>query len=366
MKFIFKRWRKNLKSILIIFIGMILGILALSIGLSFLKDAKDFSKELEGGDSDIYEMLLYKAESLDNQNSINKLDEVLKSLNKDYEVTVGSVMYMIDRDAPMSDAPSIIPKLYNKNIDWRPNLIYGRYLTIDESLSDKKIAVIGLDIYKYFFKDKKFESDMTIDLWGQKYSIVGVVGRTKRYCPQNTNLQIPYKNYFEINNQDSDPSNISIIIRGDKKIDIDFDNNLSLVDKPTYVNDIKIPIKLVAIIGVLLLLVTIINEGSLFSNWIINRRKEIAIKKALGATNAMIIKETLCETILISVISVVISLTIQYSVQIKLNTVLNGYELNITFFNYIVSLILSLIISLASSMVPAKIILSIESSEELK
>ena len=71
--------------------GSILGILAISIGLSFFEDSLNFSKEMSGGDSSVSETLLYKSET-----NMDSLDSILKTLNEDYRVSVGSITYPID------------------------------------------------------------------------------------------------------------------------------------------------------------------------------------------------------------------------------------------------------------------------------
>ncbi|WP_252238767.1 ABC transporter permease [Clostridium sp. VAP51] len=368
MKIILKRWMKNYRLILIILTGLILGILAISIGLSFFEDSLNFSKEMSNGDSPISETLIYNPSTTNSIEALNSLNTILINLNTNYQVSVGSIAYPIDRNASLSDAPSIVPILYNTNVKWKPNLIYGRYLTKDESLSDDKIAVIGYDIYENLFHNKDIYSNMTINIYGEDYTVIGVVGRTKRYAPQNSQIEIPYKNYFTMYNEEPDVNSIPIFITGNNKFNIDIINSseLTLLDKPIYTNDIRIPIKLVFVIGILILLTTTINESNLFSFWIQSRRKEIAIKKALGATNTTIISEILTETISLSIISVLISLILQNIICIKLNNVLNNYELNITFINFIVSIVISLLISIFTSIIPAKIALSTNTSNELK
>lgn len=368
MKSIFKRWKKNHKRILIIFTGMTLGILAISIGLSFFEDALSFSKEMSNGNNKISNTLIYTPSTNNSLESLNTLDEIVKELNTDYKVTLGSVTYPMDRAVSLSDAPSIIPVAYNKSINWKPNIIYGRYLTREETLSDKKFAVIGYDIYKKLFQNENFNAEMKIMIYGHNYNIIGVVGRTKRYSPQNSQIEIPYRNYFDFYTEEPDINKIPIFIQGNKEFDLVNNNykELTLVDKPKYENDIRIPVKLVLIVGGLILLTTTINESNLFSLWILSRRKEIAIKKALGATDTIIVIENLSETLLLSFISAIISLGIQYIIQIKLNTILYNYELEVTIVNFIIAITISVLIAICTSLIPTKIILSIHASDELK
>ena len=323
--------------------------------------------ELAGGNSKVNESLIYKIPYGRNDDYMKDMDILLEKLNKEYSVTIGSVMYPIDRNAPISDAPSICPVMLNSNDSWRPNIINGRYLTKEESLSNKKIAVIGNTIYKTLFKDRKFSQDMKINIYETEYEVVGVIGRTKRYSPQNAQIVIPYENYFSLNKEDADPSNILINISGAEPLDTSsIDENLDKVNKPVYINDIKIPLKLILVVGILLLVVTILNEGNMFTLWIINRKKEISIKKALGATNLIIIISTVVESIIISLISSIISLAIQYFIDIKLNSILMDYELRITWLNYIVAISISIVIAIISSLIPSKLILSIDPVEELR
>lgn|GEM_PF-4040608 len=368
MKSIFKRWKKNYKRILIIFTGMTLGMLAISIGLSFFEDALSFSKEMSNGNNKVSDTLIYIPSTTNSTESLNTLDAIVKELNGDYKVSLGTVTYPMDRTVSLSDAPAIIPVAYNKSVNWKPNIIYGRYLTVEETLSDKKFAVIGYDIYKKLFQNQNFNSEMKITMYGQDYNIIGVVGRTKRYCPQNSQIEIPYRNYFDFYTEEPDRSKIPVFIQGNKEFDLENNNykQLTLVDKPKYENDIRIPVKLVLIVGILILLTTTINESNLFSLWILSRRKEIAIKKALGATDNNIIIENLSETLLLSFISVVISLGVQYILQIKLNTILYNYELKVTLINFIIAITISILIAICTSLMPTKIILSIHASDELK
>lgn len=368
MKFIIYRWKKNFKRILIIVIGMIIGTLAISLGFSFFEDALSFSNEITNGNSKVKEAITFHPQTDNKDEIITMLDIILNDLNKEYQVSVGSTLYPIDKNASLSDAPSIVPILYNKKINWRPNLIYGRHLTIDESLSDEKITVIGYDIYKYYFKDKEFNNNMTLNIFGEDYYIVGVVGRTKRYAPQNAEIQIPYKNYFNFFIDEGNAEEIPISLLGNIEFNLSECSyeGLTSHDKVIYTNDIRVPVKLIFIIGILLLITTSVNESNLFSLWIISRKKEIAIKKALGATNLNIIIEMLKETILLSLISIMISLLLQYIIQTKLNSILMNYELRITTINFIVAVCLSIVIALSTTLIPIKIILSTNACNELK
>lgn len=365
---IFDHWKKNHKKIVVIITGITLGILAISIGLSFFQDALEFSKEMSGGDSEVSETLVYKPSTNNTKQSFNLLNDIAMFLNNNYEVSIGSILYPIDRNASLSDAPSIVPILYNKDIKWKPNLIYGRYMSTDESLTDQKIAVVGYEIYKQLFNDEKFNSDMKINIFGQNYHIIGVVGRTKRYTPQNYQIQIPYKNYFSMYEEEPDPSSIPIFIKGFDEFNLQNINydELTLINKPVYKNDIRIPLKLVILIGALILFTTIINESNLFSSWLLSRKKEIAIKKALGATNTMILVETLLDTLLLSAISTILSLIIQCLICNKLNSILYNYELKVTLFNFIVSVGIAIFIALITTLIPYRIILFTDPSNELK
>ena len=321
-----------------------------------------------GGDSKVSETLVYKPSTNSTKQSMDVLNDIGLYLNNKYEVSIGSIVYPIDRNASLSDAPSITPLIYNNTVKWRPNLIYGRYMSIDESLTDQKIAVIGYEIYKQLFSDEKFNSNMEIDIFGEKYKVIGVIGRSKRYTPQNYQIQIPYKNYFSIYKEEPDTNNIPIFIKGNDEFYLQNVNytELTLIDKPIYKNDIRIPLKLVILIGILILFTTIINESNLFSSWLLSRKKEIAIKKALGATNTMILIETLLDTILLSIISIVLALIIQCLICSNLNNILYNYELKVTLFNFIVSVGIALFIALITTLIPYKIILSTDPSNELK
>lgn len=365
---VFNHWKKNKKRISIIIIGITLGILAISIGLSFFQDAINFSKEMSNGDSKVSETLVYRSSKKNTSELMESIDKVVHSLNDNYEVSIGSIVYPIDRSASLSDAPSVIPILYNKNVKWKPNLIFGRYMTLNESLTNEKIAIVGYEVYKQLFNDEKFIPDRKINIYGTEYKIIGVIGRLKRYAPQNYQIQIPYKNYFSIYEEEVDLNNIPIFIKGNIELNLENTNfpELSLIDKPIYKNDIKIPLKLVILIGILILLATIINESNIFSLWLLSRKKEIAIKKALGATNNILLLETLLETLLLSIISIGLSLIIQYVICKKLNNILYSYELNITFLNFIISVTIAISIALITTLVPCNIIFSTNPSNELK
>ena len=366
MNSVLKRWRKNYIRISIIIIGITLGILSISIGLSFFEDGINFSKEMSSGDSKVNESLIYSRGN--NEDISMVLNNIALDLNKNYQVSIGSITYPMDRNVPLSDCPSIVPVIYSKTIKWKPNLIYGRYMSMEESLTDKKVAVIGYEVYKYFFKDQEFSSDMKLDIYGVEYSILGVVGRTKRYTPQNFQIEIPYKNYFSFYEEEPDLDNIPITVRGENDLDLEYlkENNLRLISKPVYENDVKIPLKLVMLIGGLILIVTIINESNLFSFWLLSIRKEIAIKKALGATNMMIIFDIFKEILTLSVVSIILALIFQYIICQKLSVMLSQYELNITFMNLLISIVLAITISIFSSIIPYKIIFSTNPCVELK
>jgi putative ABC transport system permease protein len=358
-----------IKEKLIIIIGFFVGILAISIGISIVLDSSEYSRELNFGNYKFSKGLQVQASSYKVFGE-NKMLDFIDTKSKDSLIIYGSGMFKINDKQVTSDATVIMPVAY-KNIRWLPNIIYGRHLTDEETLSNKNLAVIGIDVFNELGL-KTLDENSKINLSGKEYSIIGVMGRKSRYLQFNKNIFIPYKSFIGI---DKLENNIPLSIYSDKinpesylqsLRDI---NDIKISINPEFnhqLSNIDIPYKLVILVGVFILVLTGINMTTTCLCWVHKRKKEFAIRKAIGATDTMLAFLVFREILQLVFIGCVIAFICQIVFTKSIEKFTLNMELDFTILNFIFGLVTVLIFSIISSLIPIKRLSDIDISEEIK
>ncbi|MFA9397693.1 MAG: ABC transporter permease [Clostridiaceae bacterium] len=287
----------------------------------------------------------------------------------------------------------VIPTLFYKKTDWTPALIKGRYLTPEESIKGTPVVVIGKNIAN----DLKVDIGDTVEFYDMKYKVIGVMGfkyanqlsdsgkwddvfvislnglpenylnifkektiktqqNGKKYLGYRMIFRIKANQFEEVTNQiNNDSNNKSVEISNTQSNQYGETSVFMDVKKTIY---IAIPIIFVALFNVI--------NISLF--WIMDRKKEITIKKCIGATNKLMIKTMRIELMSIGIVATILSFLVQKLLENKLELFLNKFELSLQFswVSFVISILMALGIGYLTTILPARKILSMEPAEALR
>ncbi|KOR25400.1 ABC transporter permease [Clostridium sp. L74] len=207
--------------------------------------------------------------------------------------------------------------VYNyKNLNNIYPLLDGRYFTNKESISNEKIALVGSEILDLTYIKNGYKY---IDIDGESFQVIGIIGRKtlsywgiqiivpvkslpkKFYNSKNENIEIFYPNnmlkqhkYFDdlknvLKNQNIDEIRIEKVPQ-ESVLNKVYDNN-----KAMYVS---------LIFSILLSLISIFTFSTFWSDGL---KRNIAIKKILGANNLYIFREVVCQMLILVAISSIIA-----------------------------------------------------------
>ncbi|MGL5038223.1 MAG: ABC transporter permease [Aeromonas sp.] len=360
---IFKFFKDNIS----IIGGFLAGILSISIGISIFNDSAEYSKELNFGNYK-YEnaiMITYDYKELTIENEIKN---IISESGKDSTIIYGSTILKIN-DEVLTDRGMIMPIAYSSG--WLPNIIYGRHLTYEETISDEKVAVVGIDVFRSLGLTN-LDKDSRIIINDTEFKIIGVMGRSKRFIELNKQIFIPFRNFSQANKYDqskvlltySNIENSNKILNELKQID-----NLTIEEiKPNekLISTIELSYKLIVILGILILISASVNMSSVCTLKFYKRRKEFAIRKAIGSTDKMIAYIIFKDIFLSILLACIGAFLFQIVFMNSIEGFLVNMELNFTKENILIGMALTFFLSVTSAWIPIKKSLRVDISEEIK
>jgi putative ABC transport system permease protein len=385
---IFKNYRKNLLSVILLIIGYFIGILSLSIGISVVKDVRDYSLDSTSGN--VNDMIIVDVNSSKKDNlSYKNINNILEQISHDLEVQVlnfGNIK-INDNESYKS---SIIPIINTKNSDWHIPITYGRYFSSSECSGSNRVVIIGKELESEIFPNG-IDKNSNINIYSEEYNVIGVAGRRTRETQWDNIVYIPFKalpkilkeNFSErmVGNNTRNDYSISLLVRKNQNNKINLKNvvnksfqnhnnygirfdTIDSRDNSSIFNSIFITI----LISGMILIVVVINVVNLSLFWIFNRKNEICIKKIIGATDTELIISIILETTIIAVFSSMLAIIVHSLIFKIYNSyfVTDGISIEISIYNYIISFCVSIICGCISSIAPIKEILKMEPAEALK
>lgn len=271
-------------------------------------------------------------------------------------------------------AKSIFGKgVYFKDKDFgHPPLLQGRYFEISDFKKDIPIAIVGKNLLK---KTNVLKNQRYYLYEGVNYKVIGILGNPNYSTPYDNmymiNLNSGLKNVQDICMMNNISWQIDNVNGNTRKCFQDIMNKLGLeAEIPPNAKQQLNPLNTalqqnkslleIAATVVFTLFITIINI-TLF--WIYNRKKEIGIKKAFGASNIKIIAEMIINYTFICLCSAVLAIIVQQYLKNKI-VFLEKSSVNMT--NVIVLCIASLILGTVTALIPLRQILMVEPSEIMR
>lgn len=151
MKRLIKKWHKNRMSFWLSLIGYIIGILAVSLGISITDNARQYSLECTQGYPNDNCNIEYKSKK-----ECMTEDKILPILQKAAYKSQIQILDFGDEVKTASetfDKVEIIPTIYNVEPGWKMNMLKGRSFKPSETQSNDKIIIVGKGIGKKLIKN---------------------------------------------------------------------------------------------------------------------------------------------------------------------------------------------------------------------
>jgi putative ABC transport system permease protein len=347
--------------------GFFIGILSISIGISIFIDSMEYSRELNFGNYKYKDTIMITYDYKDS-NIENNIKKIIRENSEESTIIYGSTLLKI-KDEVLSDRGMIMPIAYNQG--WLPNIVYGRHLTHDETISNEKVAVVGIEIFKSLGLTNLDENSKII-INDIEFKIVGVMGRTKRFIELNKQIFIPFNNFTS--NEKYDNSKVlfiySNIENSDKIINsLNEINNVTvgkLETESNLISTIDLSYKLIIILGVLILISASINMSSVCTLKFYKRKKEFAIRKAIGSTDKMIAYLIFKEVFFSILFACIGAFLFQLAFTNLIEEFLINMELSFRKENILIGMALTIILAIISAWIPIKKSLNVDISQEIK
>lgn len=325
--------KKHNKSIIFFYIiAFTITILIFSIGSSILTNEKELSNMFS---ADNNKVLLFKVES---DISIQEIENVLS----DFNVTfwgwyLDSITDIEITTQFMTNAGEVIINMKEGDKSTFQNL-NGNECIISSSLLDNEILVQG-------FSNASIKLIPKASFWGIKDQLYVTEDLFVHFLG-TTNVTHPY--LFPIISGDAEEVQRAIQALEVYVKDINPNNTIETEGYLRYYSSDYGQLLYKA--SILIIFITIINTVSLSSLWIEGRKKEFAIRKAVGAKNKDLLRLFQKELFIIAIFSSVLSLTIHLIlVQVTGGEIFN-LNISLTINNFIYAVVISIFVAYITSL----------------
>lgn len=360
-KYIFKQWQKRKVTFFLIVFGFFIGSIVVSIGISNCCEVFQQIQDRRMGSPD--KQLLCDIVSEDTVN----LDGISKMMNGFSEY--GEVQILNINDSVFdndSKKYAVVPvKLKNKLV-WHIPIIEGNYFDVKSIKSGRKEVIIG----KSIAKAKNIACGDVISITGDSYKVIGISGRENRETSWEHAVYVLYDQYYKRLDQ-LNAKQYSLWISCGKKEILDdqvkyleiFNDDVVIsfhnCDEPersSFDNSIKIAV----ISSVLVFLVAIINIVQLLLYWVVDRKRDFGIMKALGAGKKYIIFSMVSETLLLALIGSLFAILLQWIIGNVFSSQISslGITMRVNMISFVSSCAITMVFGLTAVIAPIKKALS--------
>lgn len=385
LKTMLVHWNAHRLGFSLLLFGYLIAILVMSIGVSWVQDARHEIIGLSEGYPDIHVLEISMIEL--NERPHEQIINTIAVLEEPPELHI-QYFYLGVEDY---EGASVLSVFAEERPDWLPPLLKGRHLTQDETVGSERLAVIGKNVAKRLFpeginenafidiSDRSFSQEsgeVTYDkISVMRYQVIGTIGHDQRTTIWDDNIYIP---------QGTIPRNL-IMAEEESMVDITLiqDNRFAereadlLMEKlkinspsihyvyqsnePKNFSDHNVWMNAMAIMVItgLILLVSMVNVINLTLFWVLERRKEIVIQKAIGATDRRIMGSILMESIAIALVAACIAVAGHYLYAFLFSTS------TVTWINWLFAVGTALVCGVFTSIIPTRMALSMQPAEVL-
>lgn len=379
---IFVHWKKRKWTFMFMIIGYVSSILIISMSIgkidgSIISDESQcYGKKGEKSAIELY--------SQDKNPIKYEPKEVIKYLGSFGEVNVlnmGKVELIKDTQKKRVE---IIPTYYENIPNWQPPLYKGSYISPEQCKNGSRKVLLGVNVAQGLgikVKDK-------ISMMGEQYEVVGIIGQVYYWNKYNDIIYIPmqalpeeflktFNDKLTNNEKHSLDTTLLYRVKDNKIAEIEKD-----INKKFYENQLKIDVKKIyegsidyayyvkdtLISKIPLIIIALINISTMSVFWVMSRRKELTVKKILGANDKYIKISIKKDMLMVAIISVLSSIILQEILYVFIEPEVSkfGYTFNLNWVNGTISIIIALAVGYISSIFPANETLDITPVEGIK
>ena len=372
LEYIKKQWISKIRTLVFIIVGFMVGNFVLSCGISISVETITRQRDMTAGDPYGQALIFLEPNSKASPKEIGSFCEGLNEYGEIQITNADSVkVNKLQKEYPL------YPILISQPEDWHIPICEGRYFEPNDMDNNKQI-ILGREIAQ---KLNVHEYDkITID--GAKYQILGICGRKNRKTGWDDLVCISWGLFIQRYPSMLCKNSVSLHLKSGKdkmianyKEDKKIANELGL--KYSYqdlaktqdgVEENTNSITITLISSVLVFVVVIINITNLMIYWVLDRQKDLAVFKALGASNQYLTKCVVVEVAGLTIIGFVIALAIQFLFDLLFNPIFYawGIYMDVTAANVIICLMVTMGCGILSSIAPSRIVMRIQPAESIK
>jgi len=244
---------------------------------------------------------------------------------------------------------------------WTPVMVSGTFLSPAQTSDGSRVVIVNGDLTGH----PPHVNTMVID--GQTYHITGVYAAPHGNFLYGVPLVLPIGTYdrmqsgmfpnlsnewsfYLIAPPGASPESLAnTVAQAVRRIDPRATYSLDTQNTP--VMEAEGDAQWLVIIGSLIVLITTINTTNLCLFWVMDRRRDLAIAKALGATPVRIVSALLMELVSLPMIGAALALAIQWLASFATPTIA-GVSLRVTYANLVLGTVVALAVGVLVSIAP--------------
>ncbi|MBW6411506.1 ABC transporter permease [Clostridium weizhouense] len=381
---ILKNYRRNLLEVIFLSIGYIIGILSLSIGISVIKESIEYNLDSTSGY--VKNITLANIDFTENNLELKKnINSIINNITNIGEVQIINLDSLeINNDLKLKS--TVVLTMFKEKSNWHIPIIEGDFFNESNFKNNEKVVIIGKNLADKLFPNG-IDDNSKVEILNEKYKVIGISGRENRATQWDDVIYIPYNTCSELLNiNGQDRNSITLVLRTKstdreyvqskvttilddqlKNTSCSYNIDFDYLENRNNSNIFNSIFGTLFIAGTILVIV-VINVINLSRFWILNRRKEICIKKLLGELDSNIIYSIIVESIIIATFSMCIALFIQYIIPIIFKNMLSNIGFNCipSIFNVLGSFLVACICGIISSIVPIKEMMNMQPIEALR
>lgn len=370
-QYIIKQWKNKKITVFLMILGFLIGNIVLSIGTSISVETMKQTSDSNSGNPD--KQLEIQVDMKENS-EVGTLSSLFEKMANFGEIQVLS-LDKVELNK-YKNHYQIIPVNFQKSETWHVPIIEGRYFSKEDMGDKEKQVIIGRGVAE----ENRIETDDSLEINNMECRVIGICGRSNRGTQWDSVIYIPQNDFMGENPEYFSESNFSLVLKSGKAHFIKEFNNIEKEyseknievsymylqgkDNNGFYNSIIITV----IATTLVFVIAIINITNLMLYWILERKEDIAVMKAMGADNHYIIKYLAIEIVSMALIGALLGIVLQKIAVLFLEEFLQKNEIycQVTYVNFMISFAVTVVCGLMATIIPAKQMAKIQPAEGLK
>ena len=368
-KYIYRQWKDRKITVLFIIIGFMVGSFVMSLGISACRESFEYAHDRMGGDPERQLDIFLSNNGMWKQKDVEELIEALGSYG---EV---QLMSMDSRQLEsLGESSPVVPVLFHRKPRWHVPLLEGRYFSAEEMEHSEKAIILGKQLAERYHVGL----EDTVDIGGAAFRVIGICGRPARETAWEYAVYMPWADYLERypgcfedleegaaltvhleDGKDKLLEQIGQYIDGAAEKGIQM--NYRLVDEVD-TSAIRNTLTLTTVSTVLVFSTAVINIVHLMLYWLLERKREIGIMKALGADNGAVVRAVVLEVLAMTCIGCLAAVLVQHLSMQLLRDSFGGRLLTfcVTWENLAYAMGISLSFGMVAAVIPARTVMGFE------